>query len=393
MRAAISVTATSLIGLGLVYALLPFQAMSFGAGPEMVTLLLTVDTVTILLTAPLLGSLSDRWGRKPVILLGLAAGPVAYLLMAYADSLAWLFASRVFAGLANAVISVIQAHLADQVSPRDRAHALAGINACFGFAFVVGPLIALATLGSAGNDYKSAALTAFGFSAFAVLLAAVFLGGRTTAARPTDKAVAPTPMGRLRPALILALAAMVLVAFVYEGLVTTLGLWGRDVLAWDARETAIAFAAAGLAAMAAWPAMRSRAFRRLGDQGCAALGGGLLVVGLLPFSAFWEPLAAGSALPIAAMALNGFAIVIGLSALQALVSNAAAAGSQGRIMGSAHGLASGARILGPLWAGYLFAGWGAHWPAISGIALLGLAGLVATLWPTPWSAPESERTG
>src|SRR3546814_9590634 len=97
-----------LVGLGIVYPFLPFQALSLGATPLQVSLLLVTDTAVILVLAPYWGRLSDQVGRRRVIALALATAPIAYLLLAYADSLALLFAARACAGISNAVIPVIR---------------------------------------------------------------------------------------------------------------------------------------------------------------------------------------------------------------------------------------------------------------------------------------------
>src|SRR3546814_14774186 len=89
--------------LGIVYPFLPFQALSLGATPLQVSLLLVTDTAVILVLAPYWGRLSDQVGRRRVIALALATAPIAYLLLAYADSLALLFAARACAGISNEI--------------------------------------------------------------------------------------------------------------------------------------------------------------------------------------------------------------------------------------------------------------------------------------------------
>ncbi|HEY9539373.1 MAG TPA: MFS transporter, partial [Kiloniellaceae bacterium] len=161
-----------LVGLGIVYPFLPFQALSLGATPLQVSLLLVTDTAVILVLAPYWGRLSDQVGRRRVIALALATAPIAYLLLAYADSLALLFAARACAGISNAVIPVIQAVVADRTGERDRVCGMASVNSAYGLAFVIGPLLATVLLGAEGDDYRSAAVGAGGFAVAALLLTA-----------------------------------------------------------------------------------------------------------------------------------------------------------------------------------------------------------------------------
>src|SRR5690606_28159861 len=172
-----------LVGLGIVYPFLPFQALALGATPLQVSLLLVIDTVVILLLAPYWGRLSDRLGRRRVIATALATAPAAYLLLAYADTLALLFFARALAGVSNAAIPVIQALVADTTLERDRVTGMANVNAAYGFAFVIGPLIGTILLGDGADDYRRAAAGAGAFAVAALLLTALLerssLAGRT----------------------------------------------------------------------------------------------------------------------------------------------------------------------------------------------------------------------
>ncbi|MGB0682580.1 MAG: MFS transporter [Magnetovibrionaceae bacterium] len=386
LTGSIAITFTAMVGLGLVYALLPFQAMGLGATPLLVTALLATDTLAIVLSAPVLGAMSDRWGRRKVLLLALSAGPLAYLAMAFAEGLALLFFSRILAGVANAGVSVIQAHLADVTLPEQRSSAMAGINACFGLAFVVGPLLAIATLGPDGDNYQTAAFAAFGASLISVLLAWFLV--RPGFVEETGKPEVKGPI-TLRPLLLLALPlfALLAFAFAYEAQVTTVGLWGETRLGWGAEETSMAFMAAGVAAVMAWPIMNLRPLKALGDR-TLVLGSGLfLVFGLSAFSGWFGPLATEAAITV--MALNGFSILIGLSALQGHLSKSTPAALQGRILGTAHALASAARIAGPLWAGLAFEVLGPGWPSLSGAVLLALCLAVFALAPARLPVPAA----
>ena len=211
MPAPVLVALSYLVGLGIVYPFLPFQALALGATPLLVSLLLVTDTAVILLLAPFWGRLSDRLGRRRVIAVALATAPLAYLLLAWADSLALLFAARAVAGVSNAVIPVIQALVADRTGERERVCGMANVNAAYGLAFVIGPLIGTLLLGAAGDDYRSAAFGAGGFAVAALLMTAAIGRGPARAAaapararrgrrpaRPARRAARRAARGRVR---------------------------------------------------------------------------------------------------------------------------------------------------------------------------------------------------
>ena len=142
-----------LVGFGLVIPLLPFYAVRFAASPQQVTLLLAIYSLMQLFTAPLWGRLSDRVGRRPVLMVSMAASVLAYLWIGSATALWMLFAARAFAGACAGNIAAAQAYIADITKPEERAKGMGLIGAAFGLGFIIGP--ALGGL-LAGNDPATA---------------------------------------------------------------------------------------------------------------------------------------------------------------------------------------------------------------------------------------------
>src|SRR5437899_6493433 len=130
-----------LVGFGLVIPLLPFYALRFAASPQQVTLLLAVYSLMQLFTAPLWGRLSDRVGRRPVLMVSMAAAALAYLGLAFATALWMLFAARAFAGACAGNIAAAQAYIADATPPDQRAKGMGMIGAAFGLGFIIGPVV------------------------------------------------------------------------------------------------------------------------------------------------------------------------------------------------------------------------------------------------------------
>ncbi|NIA70106.1 MFS transporter [Pelagibius litoralis] len=375
MPAPIVVTLVYLIGLGIVYPALPFQALDLGASPVQVSLILVTDTLAVLLLSPLFGRLSDKVGRRSVVCLALATAPFAYLLMAYADSLLWLFAARALAGVSNAAIPVIQAVMADCTCHKRRVWGMANVNSAFAIAFIVGPLLGREwLLGPGGDDYQAGALGGAAFAALATVLA-IMLIRETRGAPVVAKSSVPVPASLFMAPLCLGpIVIMAVLAFAYASMETTLGLWSARELSWGAADVSLGFMCAGIAALFSLWVLIPLLCKRLGEEAVAA--GAALSMGLgMSLFVLWP-----SDLAIAAaLMLLGGGIATSLSCLQALLSKAAPASVQGTAMGVNHAILSIARILGPVWGGFALGSLGSGWPYLSGAALA-LIALLLVIW-------------
>ena len=118
-----------MVGLLMVIPLIPFYALKLGANGFVVALLVSSFSVAQLLSAPLWGRFSDRYGRRPALMVGLFASAVAYVVFAYADTLWLLFLSRIVQGAGGGTVGVIQAYIADATRPEDRAKSLGWLSA------------------------------------------------------------------------------------------------------------------------------------------------------------------------------------------------------------------------------------------------------------------------
>src|SRR5919106_794494 len=127
----------NLVGFGIIVPLLPFYAETFGASPVTIGLLFAVFSVCQLVAAPALGDLSDRFGRRPVLIFSLAGTVVSFAMLAVAHSIAMLFVARVVDGLSGGNISTARAYVADVTEPKDRARAYGLIGAAFGLGFIL----------------------------------------------------------------------------------------------------------------------------------------------------------------------------------------------------------------------------------------------------------------
>src|SRR5712692_5692567 len=158
-----------LVGFGLIIPLLPFYAERFAASPLHMTALFATYSLMSMVTAPLWGHLSDRIGRRPVLMASMAAAALAYFWLAFASRLWMLFAARAFAGACAGNIAAAQAYIADVTPPERRAKGMGMIGAAFGLGFIIGPVLGGIV---AGNDLATADLATPGLIAAGLSLIA-----------------------------------------------------------------------------------------------------------------------------------------------------------------------------------------------------------------------------
>src|SRR5258707_11180058 len=151
----------TLVGFGIITPLLPFYAEKFGASPVVIGLLFGVYSLCQLAASPALGDLSDRYGRRPVLIFSLLGTVVSFVMLAMATSFTMLFLARIVDGLSGGNISTARAYVADVTEPKDRARAYGLIGAAFGLGFFFGPAISgvLAKVSYTAPIWAAAAIT------------------------------------------------------------------------------------------------------------------------------------------------------------------------------------------------------------------------------------------
>jgi DHA1 family tetracycline resistance protein-like MFS transporter len=174
-----------LLGFSLILPLLPFYAETFGASPFQIGLLVASYAAAQLVGAPLLGRLSDRIGRRPVLIISLIGTFIGFLMLGFANSLWMLFASRLLDGFTGGNISVAQAYITDVTDESNRAKGLGLLGAAFGLGFIIGPAV-----GGILSVYGFAlpAFVAAGFSFISILGVILFLPESLTEAARADMA-------------------------------------------------------------------------------------------------------------------------------------------------------------------------------------------------------------
>ena len=375
-----------LVGFGIVIPLLPFYAERFGASPAEVTLLMAAYSLAQFATAPVLGALSDRYGRRRVIVVSLAGAAASYVLLGLAGSLAALFAARALAGAMAGNIAAVQAAIADLTAPEDRARGMGRFGAAFGLGFIVGPFVGgvLAGVGAEGAvNFALPPLAAAAASTLALVLAVLVLPETRQARAPAPAAgtragvlalwLGPLAGAVERADLRVLVAVLFLVVFAFAGLESTFALWAERALAWGPREVGILFAGAGAIAAVIQGGAIGPLARRLGEER-------LMLLGVATLASGFAALAVSATVPAAALAMALLAAGFALAnpTLHSLVSRRAAPGRTGASLGVAQAASSLARILGPAAAGVLFTAAGRAAPYVAGAAILVVVG--AGLW-------------
>jgi DHA1 family tetracycline resistance protein-like MFS transporter len=366
-----------LVGFGLVIPLLPFYALRFAASPQQVAVLLAVYSLMQLFTAPLWGRLSDRVGRRPVLMVSMAASVVAYLWIGSTTALWMLFAARALAGACAGNIAAAQAYIADITKPEDRAKGMGLIGAAFGLGFIIGPALAGVLAGSdpATADVETPAWVAAGLS-FLALCGVVLVLPESL---PADRARTGPSRGRFaailgvlsRPVLSRLILIFFLVILAFAGMESTFALWAIGQFGWGPRQVGYVFSYVGMLSAMLQGGLIGRLARLCGEERLLVFGLALIACGLvvLPFARYLAMLVG---------AVSALALGMGLTqpSLNSLISRRAGREEQGEVLGVSQSAGSLSRVLGPVTAGLLFGEFGRHAPFFWGAALVSVALLV-----------------
>ncbi len=379
-----------LVGFGIVLPLQPFYAQKFGAAPEIITLVAAGFTLTQFMFAPVWGRLSDRIGRRPVLLITIFGTFIGYLWLALTDSLLMLFVARAFGGAMAANIGVAHAYVADVTGPDDRSRGMGRIGAAAGLGFVTGPAIGglLAGPDPVNPDFQFPFLAAAAFSAAAFILAIFFL--RETVDRDARKAAAALTGSRIaafrdafsRTNVGLLLLLVMMTPFVFSGIETILAIWTEHILAWGPEQNGYMYAFMGLVAVFVQGLLIGPLTRKFGEK--RLIGGGAVAVFL---GTLWLPWGMGYAGIMGALGLIVIGVCMCGPSLSSLISQHAAVHERGRLLGVSQSSAGFGRIMGPALSGTAFAALGADSPfyigAIVMIVMLVLSFRIAGRSPTP----------
>jgi MFS transporter, DHA1 family, tetracycline resistance protein len=379
------IVAVDVLGLTIMIPLLPFYAEKLGASPFQVGWLIGLYAACQLVSGPLLGRLSDRMGRKPLLLVSQFGTLAGFLITAFAPNLWILFLARAIDGSTAGNLSLAQAYISDVTKPEDRAKSFGIIGIAFGMGFLIGPAISgfLARF-----DYRDPIFAAAALSATSILTTYLLLpSGAPASAEVSTEAGAEAedagPGGRRlslfewgayaeyfrRPALAPRLFEFMCFAFSFAMFTAGLPLFAERRLEWHGRpfgpvQLGYIWAFAGFLGLFLQGPALGKLVKRFGERSLNRTGFGGYAAGYLI-------LAFCHTLPVLILATIVTAIgTLVRPTLTSMISQAAARREQGVVLGLTQSLTSVAQIAAPLVAGYLIQ---RHWLTSWGLAASGIA--------------------
>ena len=415
-----------LMGLSIIIPLMPLYAARFGANAFVIGLLGATYPFMQFIGAPVLGRFSDRFGRRPILLISQIGTFTGFILLGFANALPLLFISRIIDGLSGANISTAQAVVTDVTTDKTRTQGLGLIGAAFGMGFILGPIIAFAVLVASGDNYQAVAFTAAFFSLVSLLLTFFWLPETRSPEKGTIRTRAPFTFQAMfqslnRPTIGILLVLMFTQQLAFGGYEQMFSLFTLNRLGMGARDTSGLFVLAGLFIVVIQGGLIGPWSKKYGDRWLVMLGLSCLAVGLILTATTpqipvpWYNQAKITAemqgrastqiinvslpseankgwLGIIWVLLASFPAALGGGvlhpAINSLITKSANKDEVGGILGVSAGFYSAANAITPLFFGSLFQWFGAPVPFLIGGLLLAVLWVVAmrTVKPSPVNA-------
>ena len=372
----IAVNFVDMIGFMIVLPLLPFYALKLHASAETIGRLIAAFSVAQLLAAPVWGRLSDRYGRRPALLIGLSASAAAYVVFGLASSVWLLFLSRLVQGAGGGTTGVAQAYVADTVEPADRARALGWLSAATSAGVMVGPAI-----GSFAAHFGQAAP---GIIAATLCLINVFFAWKWL---PESRKESPAAVGRPRkpvwhPAWVAlrqprtAIARLLWIYGVgmlaFSSMTSVLALYLGAEFGIDEKTIGYIFLYVGVLSFVMRSALLGPIVDRIGETWAMRIGTVLLVVGLASYPLPRDLWTLAVVIPLVPI---GTALLF--PATTSLMSRYSEVAELGTTMGVAQTFAGLARVVAPILATIAFQRFGHGWPFYIAAAYVALVGIMA----------------
>ena len=370
-----------LIGFGIIIPILPFVAPQFGADEMDIALLIASHSILAGLCGPFWGRLSDRFGRKPILLICMLGAAAAYLVLAFASELWMVYAARLFAGAMSGNFGVASAMVADMSKPEERAKYMGMIGAAFGVGMVIGPFLGGVLAGDESNFFWPG-IVCMGLSLTACAAGTLLLKETLTVEQRAENLQFGQGENKQSLWRLVSESGNRLLVFQYlvqnatHSTVSYLfPLWVGLYLAWGSREVGMVFGVMGVLMACLQGGLIGKIVDKLGEWGVLSLGVGLGFAGFI----------------VSAMAAGEVAILIGFFAtitgatlctpvMNSLISKRTPFAVRGRIMGTTSSMSAWGRMAGPIIAGLLL--------SQSGYLAAWLGGAVFCLYSACWIALE-----
>jgi len=348
-----------LIGFGMVIPFLSYYAREYGASGVVVGAVVGVYSIMQFFFAPIWGRLSDRIGRRPVILISLTASCAGYLLFGFARSLGVLFASRIIAGAGGANIGTAQAYISDVTTPAERARGMGLIGAAFGMGFILGPPLSgfLSAIGTSrgwhGNTLPGLVAAGLSFTALSIAFAIL---AESKPPNLTPRSSVPPQFdpriwrGMMHYGLLAtAMSAIFLTLLAVSGMETSVTLHARDRFNFRQIDLAYFFLFMGVIVAVIQGGLIGRLAKRVGEKALVIAGAAAFTIGFVAVPSIWR-------VPLLYVVAFFFAIGQGLTypSLTSLISKATPDAERWSMLGLATAVGSLARFLGPIVSGFFY---------------------------------------
>jgi DHA1 family tetracycline resistance protein-like MFS transporter len=276
-----------LLGMTIIIPLMPLYAASFGANAFLIGALGAAYPIMQFIGAPFLGRLSDRFGRRPILIVSQLGTFIGFILLGFANSLWLLFLSRIIDGISGANIATAQAVITDNTTKKTRTQGLGLIGAAFGLGFIIGPVIAFISLAATNNDYRVPAFVAAVFSLISILLTSFWLEEshppekQSQNARKTSFGVGAMLGAMRRPAVGFLLILMFFQQFAFGGFEQLLSLFTLNRLGMNASSNSALFVYVGIIVVMIQGYFVGKWSKKFGDRWLILMGLVVLGVGLI----------------------------------------------------------------------------------------------------------------
>ncbi|WP_101760087.1 MFS transporter [Oceanicoccus sp. KOV_DT_Chl] len=389
MRILFLVALLDAAGFGIIIPIFLYYALQLGASPDQATMFFSIYPVALMLAAPALGLMSDKYGRKPIMLLTLGASVIGYITLGFAQNLLMLAFARLIQGAAAGNMSVVQAYVADITDNESRAKGMGTIGAATGLGFVIGPALG-AWLGGGSFENTSLELAAFcsaGASLVALLL--VFfvlpesldqehrLENRNNKLRLNP--FSSLPMALAKPALLGFFVCAMLFNIAGAFAEVILPLWLKDkLLISGPSQLMFLFLCAGLVLSFTQAKLIGPINKRLGEAkmfGLGAIGYAVALI-LIALSGAIQSYPA----VILSWCLAGVSMALFFTGIQSLVSQNAEPHERGSVMGAFSAVGTLGRVIGPSLTGLIYVNIHPNAPFYLGAALLMIGLLINVIW-------------
>jgi MFS transporter, DHA1 family, tetracycline resistance protein len=355
------------LGFGILIPLVPYMADRFGAAPALITPILGSYSLCQLLAAPLWGRLSDRYGRRPILMSSLGGACLSYVILGLAHSLWWLLASRMLAGLMAGNIAAAFAYASDVSTPEKRTAAMGLIGAAIGVGFTLGQPIGgvLAGADARTADFVAPAVLSAGLSLLAIALVRFVLPESHTPQHrrehPDERRRGSLKLLRERPPLAALAAATLAVTYSQSILESIFAIWALHRYGFGPRTVGLLLFGVALPALLMQGGLVRALAPRLGEVRLATGGVLAYVAGLLTVA-----LGAHLAVTVGGLVLCGAGLGAYNPSAFALASRQSRGHDRGAVMGTYVASASLARVIGPFTAGAIYALLGPSAPFLAG---------------------------